>query len=68
MVHSVAEICGTVRPGTRQDIVHIGRVADTFDGFSFFGESRLLVQVVTLAMQVCYVLRDKFNQEWRDDS
>jgi len=41
--------------------VHIRRVADTFDGFSFFGKGGLLVQIVIVPVQVCYSLRYQFT-------
>src|SRR5213593_3655575 len=58
MVHIVSGIRRTVRTRARQDVVHVGRVADTFNRFSFFGESGLLVEIVILPVQVCRILRD----------
>ena len=57
----IARVCSPVRAGARQDIVHIRRVADTFDGFSFFGKGGLLVQIVIVPVQVCYSLRYQFT-------
>ena len=61
VVHLVPRVRRPVRPGARQDVVHIGRIADAFDCFSFFREGGLFVQVVIIPVQVCQALRNKLT-------